>query len=384
VLAPPGLREVRCVDAEGHSTGRWVVDVRRPELAIELAGTGDRAPADPVATLVRGESARVIVRSTSPLPEGLRVRGAGVDVPLVAEDGAWVARFDTNDAPSELVLSVVMGELALAETRAQVVEPTPDAPEVVTEPPSEDAVAFVRAPAPFSASSHPDLTALRAAPGDDLALSIGFGSFGDHPGRDAHLRVDAAIAATIAERVRAGVGLVRDFAEIGDRATPRGDGDVRFELDATSRFSGPWRIGGGATLHAPSGRGMTGARTLDTFRVGGHVDVDRALGDLVLRTRQALLVDTDPGLRAWSSTYGVGWAAHRQVSLGAELQLTVGRDSAADEALLLAALGVGAELRLGGTALVLGARVGFSDDTWRRIGAITLAAGWIVRFDDAS
>lgn len=383
VLTPTGLQEIRCVDAEGHSTGRLVVDVRAPELAIELASSEGRGPAASEGTLLRGETARVIVRSTSPLPEGLRVRSAGVDVPLVAEDGAWVARFDTNEAPAELVLSVVVGEVVLAETRAQVIDPAHEGSELAPELPAEDSVSFVRAPTPFSILSHPDLTALRAAPGDDLALSIGFGSFGDHPGHDAHLRVDAAIAATFAERVRASVGLVRDFVELGDRATPRGDGDVRFELDATSRFAGPWRIGGGATLHAPSGRGMTNARTIDTFRVGGHVDLDRALGDLVLRTRQAMFVDTDAGLRAWASTYGVGWRAHPNVSLGAELQLTFGRDSAADEAALLAALGVGAELRLGGTALVLGARVGLSDDTWRRVGALTLAAGWIVRFDDA-
>ena len=371
VLTLIGLQEVRCVDAEGHATGRLLVDVRAPELTIE------------VPTITRGEAARVVIRSASPLPEGLRVRGEGVDVPLVSEDGAWVATFDTNDASPELSLSVVAGEVVLAETSVVVNDAPSEEPARSIEVPEEDPVTFVRAPAPFSMLSHPDLTALRNAPGDDFALSLGFGSFGDHPGRDAHLRVDAAISATVAERVRASVGLVRDFLEIGDRALPRGDGDVRFELDATSRFRGPWRVGGGASLHAPSGRGMTDARTIDTFRVGGHVDLDRALGAFVLRTRQTMLVDTDAGLRAWASAYGAGWAAHPNVSLGAEVQLTFGRDSAADEAVLLATLGLGAELRLGGMGLVLGARVGLSDDTWRRVGALTLAVGWIVRFDDA-
>ena len=369
VLTPIGLQEVHCVDAEGHATGRLVVDVRAPELTIE------------VPTITRGEAARVVIRSASPLPEGLRVRGEGVDVPLISEDGAWVATLDTNGAPPELSLSVVAGEVVLAETSVVVSEAPSDEPTESIEVPEEEEPVVVSAPAPFAVLGHPDLTALDDAPGDPFALSLGFGSFGDHPLRDAHLRVDAAISATVAERVRASVGLTRDFVEVGDRAVPRGDGDVRFELDATSRFSGPWRVGGGASLFAPSGEGVTGARSLGTFRVGGHVDLDRALGTFVLRTRQAMLVDTDAGLRAWASTYGAGWAAHPNVSLGAEVQLTFGRDSAADEAVVLATLGVGAELRLGGMGLVFGARVGLSDDTWRRVGALTLAAGWVVRFE---
>jgi hypothetical protein len=373
VFSQVGPQEVRCVDDDGRPTGTYAVSVEAPALTLEIP------------ELVRGQTARVLVRSDSPLPVGLRLRGDGIDAPLEPRDGVWVASFETEESPSEQSITVVAGEVVLGEHDVRISEAPEDAvpvpAEAATEPEGPEPV-LARPPTPFAAISHPDLVALRDAPGDDLAVSIGLGSLGDHPGRDAHLRLDALVAGTLAERVRVAAGIVRDFAEIGDRAVPRGDGDLRFEIDGTSRSAGPWRLGGGATLFAPTGRRMLEARTLDTFRVGGQVDVDYVRGTFAVRTRQGALVDSSAGLRAWVSTYGASWRAHDQISLGAEAQLTLGRDSATDQLVVLATVGLGTELRFGGSAFVLGARVGLGDDAWTRVGAVTLALGWRVSFDE--
>src|SRR5690606_17333801 len=252
-------------------------DVRAPELRVE-------APA-----VLRGGRARVVLRGAL-LPTELRLRGEGIDVPFEAEGDAWVASFEPAEDAESIALDVVVGELVLAQTTLEVSAATEshETPTPAETPPSptETPVVLARPPTPFSAVGHPDVIPLRDAPGDDLALSIGIGSLGDQPGHDAHLRLDASLALTFVEQLRATVGIARDFAEVGDRIARRGDGDLRFELDATSRFEGPLRVGGGAQVWLPTGRELVGARTLGVTRVGGAVDVDYALGDFLLRTRQ--------------------------------------------------------------------------------------------------
>ncbi|MCB9621487.1 MAG: FecR domain-containing protein [Sandaracinus sp.] len=375
VLAPEGPGELRCLDAEGRPTGRFPVEVRSPALNVEMS------------PLVEGRRAELRVRSTDEVPPDLRLRGEGVDVAFESEGDVLIARFDvpeTVEGTTALALSVVAGDVVLAETSGEVatesdeVEPDP----VTPTDPEAPTIVYARPPTPFTAVGHPDLLALRDAPGDDLSFSFGLGSLGDQPAHDAHVRLDAALSATFAERVRASVGLTRDFIEVGDRATPRGDGDVRFELDATSRGRGPWRVGGGVGLWLPSGRQIEEARTLDTYRLTGSFDVDYVRDRLALRTRQGTVLDTSDGLRAWASTYGASWRALPKLSLGAEVQLSIGRDSVADELQVLAAVGLGSEVRVGASGFSLGARVGLGDDTSRRVGMLSIVLGWRISFDE--
>lgn len=224
----------------------------------------------------------------------------------------------------------------------------------------------------FALSPHPALLSLTDERRRGHALHLAFESFPQN-----HLRL--AVGGELALR-HARIGAVAnvDLAE-DDPPARRGERDVY--AFATWHIVRSARWGSSFELGAFFPTGANGS--FGTVLAAPSLSLSyRALDRLTIRSRQGALLDLGrSGELSWASAYGLDVRVYRSFSVGAELDMVIGRDESLDERLTRLGFGLGLALRHRMVSGSLGVRYAATNDLQARMGDLQLSLGMRVAFE---
>lgn len=355
-LTAPGSTTLHCREGE-QALEPMTLTVVAPALATDEG-------ADEPIRLNPGEprQVRVAVSSPLPLPEGVVLRGTGVEVREAARaaDGSYTAQVVAS-AAGEGWVELVLGDQVLARhqvlvSEVEVASGEPPPPPVV-EPPRtvhvQQALATLR---------HPALLALRdPAPDVPLQASIGLGLTRTAPD-DNTVAIGVFMDVAIIERLRLHVGYAQQL----------GNGDVQPGAESLFTglggvlFDGSVQLRGELAAWWPAGPGDEHVVLAPAFDLGVPLLDER----LLLRTRQGALVDLkNDGPIVWASAYGIDGLLVGPLSFGVELDASIGRDQRTGEQLTNLAVAGILTVELGPTSIGLMAQRALTRDLERARGA---------------
>lgn len=300
-----------------------------------------------------------------------------VEVACNDDDGSALGRFALE------VFAAEVDADADEDEDEEDVEPEPDEADSEPEPDDPDSEAdeevIVHPPSwvheAFALSPHPALLGLTDERRRGHALHLAFESFPSN-----QLRVAAGGEIAFLEHARIGAIMNVDFAEDDDVPARRGERDVygfaTWHIVRSAQWG--WSFELGAFFPTGEGRGSFG-----TVLAAPSLSFSyRALDRLTVRSRQGALLDLGrTGELSWASAYGLDVRAFRSFSIGAELDLVIGRDEARDELLTRLAFGLGMALRHGMVSGSLGLRYAATNDLQARMGDLQLSLGMRVAFE---
>lgn len=357
-LLAVGRRAITCGDASGiGERTRADVEVIAPEVAVEGTLVRDRTASLEFA--LRGEMippAHVLVLRAPDRYTVGRIQESGgrlrVDVtaPVDAPDHVTLT----------LALSVGTAYVAIADIEVAVESPPiPVVDEPVRTRPAP------RAPreehtvqSAFGDLAWPSMLALR----DERRGGLGAWIYGAAIGSDGdpQIRIGGGASAEVPE-----VPLRFSLATAGDPLGGPQPVDRRGSLDLVTNIGALLHDDALVSVAIDAGAFLPTRGEPDSLgrtRLAPSVELSlRPSSWLALRTRQAALVDlSSVGARLWSSALGADVTPERWLAFGLELDSSVGRFADRDGAAL--ALTAGAELRVSGFEIALGARIALTDE----------------------
>jgi hypothetical protein len=363
-LAAVGRATVACTDGSGTSDATLDVDVVVPAIAITgalerdrsseltITMTGDVVPPDDVVVVSVSDGARASRLHAS--PEGsLR---AEVFAPIDAPDVLRVTLEIVAGAQRFPLASV---ELAVSDPPGTIDE----VPVARPEPPPREERTVQGA---FGDLAWPSMLALR----DERRAGLGGWIYAAAIGADGDPQIRVGGGARAQVR---GVPLRFALASQGDALGDVQPVDRRGHLDLLASVGGLLLDLELASLAIDLSAFLPTRRepeSLGRVRLAPSIELSvRPTEWLTLRTRQGALVDVSgSGARLWAFAIGGDVTLVRWLAIGVELDGSIGTFASSDGAALAAA--IGAELRLEGFELALGARVGLTDE------ARALAGEW--------
>ncbi|MEM6956521.1 MAG: FecR domain-containing protein, partial [Myxococcota bacterium] len=315
VLSRSGEQRVHCVSPSGESAAPFLLAVGSVELVPEAEDRVVRAPADQpfeaVVTLVSDRPVQNVVWQAV----GLEVLGSEV------RDGQHVLSF-ASAQPGEYVAVATVAGHPIGEVSVQIEAPAPP-------PPEEAPAAEPRLPAPIGSDAiglfrHPSVFGLRDTRPGPLTANLAVGGSGETPGED-FTRIAVGI------EVAAGSMRVVVAAQPNISGATAGDDDlfVGVGVHAGGRCaSGPcFGLYAELAAWAPVS-GQSGAA--DPFIFTPSVTLSYGSPRFLLRTRQGALI-ADEGPRVWASAYGADVRLIGPLFVGAEVNVSLGRDTVLDE-----------------------------------------------------
>ena len=364
-LRTAGDASIVCRASDGSPVGGIAMRVSEVSFA-RAADAADLA-------VIRDEESVLSLSADSAvaLPSTLEVVGEGLEVLEVTRAGdRFSVRVRANgSAPdvARLTLRIGADGPILATVPVAVRSRGEEAPPPTEEEPAEPAAPLHQAwQQTLGTTLMSSLVGVRDPDRGGVGVWLAGAYFGAVDGQD-RLRGTAGVhAALIDDRLHLELASAVDFGGTHDLASQRGSGDLwaaagysftdlRLLLEVGAFFPTQQGIGGlGVTRLLPS----------------LHFAFD-PIEEIRLRTRQGFFVDlNDSGNAAWVSAYAFDARLAEVLTLGAEVQLTIGQE---DQDLLLlptAALSVG--VFAGPVVLSVAARLGLSSEAWDTLGPYTL------------
>ncbi len=323
-------------------------------------------------TAVRGRetSVELTIRSGAALPTDLTLRGSdGVEVRGLERDGDRLRATlrVAEDAPEPAQLTLVAGEDAVLGA-APLSLATADQP--AAPPDDEEEPERPRRPLwsqSFGTTLLPSTVGIRDLDRDHVGAWISMGYFGEGDGVGERARGSAGARGAFLDRqLQVELAAAGDFVGTHDRTAQRGSGDlygaVGYRPAIDDDAFGLVAEVGAFFPTQPDDSGLGAVRLVPSVHISWQLDTP-----VLLRTRQGMVVDLDTSRNAaWVSAYALDYRPLEPLTIGAEIDFTLGEEDG--DLLLLPLAGVTASLGAGPVVFGMGVRFGLTEEAHRTYG----------------